>query len=143
MPSRKQRRRRQKERRHEYEFVYVDEEGREVEVDPADLGETAPRRNGKRAPRREPRKSGDGRPLREVQPPSWNRVGKRALIFFPLIFVAFSVLNSNQAFLGRLAIAALYTAFFIPFMYLMDRTMYRAYLKRSGQAPPQRSKQRG
>jgi len=46
MPSRKQRRRRQKERRHEYEFVYVDEEGREVEVDPSELA---------RMPRREVR----------------------------------------------------------------------------------------
>ncbi|HEY2938542.1 MAG TPA: hypothetical protein VGJ27_01900 [Gaiellaceae bacterium] len=143
MPSRKQRRRRQKERRHEYEFVYVDEEGREVEVDPAELEEAAPRRNGKREPRREPRKGRNERPMRAVHPPSWSRVGKRALIFFPLIFVAFSVLNSNQSLLGRAAIAALYTLFFIPFMYLMDRTMYRAYLKRSGQAPQQRSNRRG
>jgi hypothetical protein len=111
MPSRKQRRRRQKERRHEYEFVYVDEEGREVEVDPAELEEAAPRRNGKREPRREPRKGRNERPMRAVHPPSWSRVGKRALIFFPLIFVAFSVLNSNQSLLGRAAIAALYTLF--------------------------------
>jgi hypothetical protein len=143
MASRKQRRRRQKERRHEYEYVYVDEEGREVEVDPAELEESASRRNGKREPRHEPRKGRGERPMRAVQPPSWSRVGKRALIFFPLIFVAFSFLNSNQALVGRLLVALLYTLFFIPFMYLMDRTMYRAYLKRSGQAPPQRSPRRG
>ena len=35
MPTRKQRRRQQKSRRHEYEYVYVDDEGNEVEVDPA------------------------------------------------------------------------------------------------------------
>ena len=143
MPSRKQRRRRQKERRHEYEYVYVDDEGREVEVDPAELEDAAPRRNGKREPRREPRKGRGDRPTRTVHPPSWTRVGKRALIFFPLIFVAFSVLSSNQAFASRLLVAALYTAFFIPFMYLMDRTMYRAYLKRTGQAPPPRPNRRG
>jgi len=142
MPSRKQRRRRQKERRHEYEFVYVDEEGREVEVDPADLEEAASRRNGRREPREKPRKGRDDRPVRTVQPPSWSRVGRRALIFFPLIFVAFSVLSSKQALLGRLAVTALYTAFFIPFMNLMERTMYRAYLKRTGQAPQQRSSRR-
>jgi hypothetical protein len=144
MPTRKQRRRRQKERRHEYEFVYVDEEGREVEVDPAELEESAPRRNGKREPTREPRKGRGDRPVRTVQPPSWGRVGRRALIFFPLIFLAFSVLNTKQAFAGRLLVAVVYTAFFIPFMYLLDRTMYRAYLKRTGQAPrsPTRSGRR-
>jgi hypothetical protein len=36
----------------------------------------------------------------------------------------------------RLLLAVLYTAFFIPFMYLMDRTMYRTYLRRTGQAAP-------
>jgi hypothetical protein len=138
MPSRKQRRRRQKERRHEYEFVYVDEEGREVEVDPTDLEGTASRRNGKREPKREPAKDKGSRPVRVVQPPSWNRVARRALIFFPLIFIAFSLLNSNQALATRLLVTALYTVFFIPFMYLMDRAMYRAYLKRTGQAVPRR-----
>ncbi len=142
MPSRKQRRRRQKERRHEYELVYVDEEGREVEVDPAELGEAAPRRNGKRERAQAPRKGRADRTGRTVQPPSWSRVARRALIFFPLIFVAFSILSSKQAFTSRLLVTALYTAFFIPFMYLMDRTMYRAYLKRTGQAVPQRPSRR-
>jgi hypothetical protein len=145
MPSRKQRRRRQKERRHEYEFVYVDERGNEIETDPAELAEAAPGRNGKRDSKPEPRKGKNERSLRPVQPPSWGRVGRRALIFFPLIFVAFSVLSSDQAFGARLALAALYTLFFIPFMYLMDRTMYRAYLKRAGrqQEPPKRPARRG
>jgi hypothetical protein len=135
MPSRKQRRRRQKERRHEYEFVYVDEEGHELEVDAPELEDSDSRRNGKRETRREPKKGKSGRPVRTVHPPSWGRVGRRALIFFPLIFIAFSVLSSKQAFASRLLVAAVYTAFFIPFMYLMDRTMYRAYLKRTGQQP--------
>jgi hypothetical protein len=135
MPSRKQRRRRQKERRHEYEFVYVDEQGQEIEVDPAELEAAAPGQNGKREPAREPRKAKDERPVRTVHPPSWGRVGRRALIFFPLIFVAFSVLSKNQAFASRLVVAAVYTLFFIPFMYLMDRAMYRAYLKRTGRRP--------
>ena len=143
MPSRKQRRRREKERRHEYEIVYVDEQGRELEINPAERDPAAPGRNGKREPRREPQKTKNERPVRTVQPPSWGRVGRRALIFFPLIFIAFSVLSKNQALGSRLAVAAVYTLFFIPFMYLMDRTMYRAYLKRRGQRPPaQRSTRR-
>jgi hypothetical protein len=32
--------------------------------------------------------------------------------------------------------AALLMAFFIPFSYLMDRMMYRTYLRRTGQEPP-------
>jgi len=37
MPTKKQRRRQQKSRRHEYEYVYVDDSGQEVPVDPAEL----------------------------------------------------------------------------------------------------------
>jgi Flp pilus assembly protein TadB len=138
MPTKKQRRRRQKDRRHDYEFVYVDDEGREVEVDPEELEQAPPRRNGKRDAKRQPQKGRDGRPVRQVAPPSWNKVGKRALIFFPLIFLAFSFVNSNQPIGTRLLVTVVYTAFFLPFMYLMDRAMYRSYLKRTGQSLPQR-----
>ena len=135
MPTRKQRRRRQKDLRHQYEFVYVDESGREVEVEPepADRGS---RRNGKRDEKRPASKSRTARPVKPVSPPSWQRTGKRALLFAPLIFVAFSVINSNQPLTGRLAVSAIYTAFFVPFMYLMDRAMYRSYLRRTGQQLP-------
>jgi predicted PurR-regulated permease PerM len=73
-----------------------------------------------------------------VAPPSWRRVGKRALLFGPLIFVAFSVIDTGQSIAVRLATAVVYTAFFVPLMYLMDRTMYRTYLRRTGQDSPQR-----
>jgi hypothetical protein len=138
MPTRKQRRRRQKELRHEYEYVYVDEEGRELEVDPDEADDRSRRRNGKRDTKRPAQKSRQGRPVRPVAPPSWRRVGKRALLFGPLIFVAFSAINSGQPILGRLAVSAIYTAFFVPLMYLMDRAMYRSYLRRTGQQLPQR-----
>jgi hypothetical protein len=139
MPTRKQRRRRQKELRHEYEYVYVDGEGQEVEVDEQDLEPKGSRRNGTREakPKAQPKKSAkSGRPVREVQPPSWTRVARRALIFGPLIFIAFSVINKSQSVVGRLGVAAAYTAFFIPFMYLMDRQLYRSYLRRTGQQAP-------
>jgi hypothetical protein len=139
MPTRKQRRRRQKDRRHEYEFVYVDHEGQELEVESEAAEGDGKRRNGKREPKKQPaRKRGNSRPVREIQPPSWNKVAKRALIFFPLIFLAFSFLNSGQAIGTRLAISLLYTGFFVPFMYLMDRAMYRSYLKRTGRPLPER-----
>ena len=141
MPTRKQRRRRQKELRHEYEYVYVDEEGHEVEAESQEEPKsTSPvdRRNGKRDDKSPPPKGRAGRAIREVSPPSWNRVVKRALIFGPLIFLAFSFINSGQPVLTRLAVTAVYTAFFVPFMYVMDRTMYRSYLKRSGKQLPAR-----
>jgi hypothetical protein len=134
MPTRKQRRRRQKELRHEYEYVYVDEDGREVEDAPDEL---------ERSPRRDPRRNAKGsgsarssRPARKVDPPSWKRVIRRALIFAPLIFLAFGVLDNKKDLQGKLLLTAFYTAFFIPFMYLMDRAMYRAYLRRTGGTPP-------
>ena len=138
MPTRKQRRRRQKELRHEYEYVYVDDEGHELEVDPDEVDDRSSRRNGKRDTKRPAQKSRQGRPVRPVAPPSWRRVGKRALLFGPLIFVAFSAINSSQPIIGRLAVSAIYTAFFVPLMYLMDRAMYRSYLRRTGQQLPQR-----
>jgi hypothetical protein len=143
MPTRKQRRRRQKERRHEYEYVYVDEAGQQVEVDEDEVADATSRRNGKRESRQPAQKSKASRPLRRVAPPSWKRVGKRALLFGPLIFIAFSLINSGQPIAQRLVVAAAYTVFFVPLMYLMDLTMYRSYLRRSGQqAPPRRPRKR-
>ena len=139
MASKKQRRRRQKERRHEYEFVYVDDEGQEVEVDGSEL-EVSDKQNARRNGAKTARKPQDSkRAVRKIDPPSWKRVTKRALFFGPLIFLAFSVLNSKQPVATRLLLAILYTGFFIPFMYLMDRAMYRTYLRRTGQAPPPRA----
>jgi hypothetical protein len=142
MASRKQRRRRQKERRHEYEYVYVDEEGHEVDVEPAELESPAARpsrRNGKPA---NARKSQGGRAVRKVDPPSWNRVIRRAVILAPAIFFALTLLNKKQSAATHLAVTAFYTAIFVPFMYLLDRAMYRTYLKRTGQTPPAATRRR-
>ena len=141
MPTRKQRRRRQKDLRHEYEYVYVDGEGQKVEVDPAELEAASPRRNGKRD-KAAPAKSRSGKAIREVQPPSWSRVLKRVAFIAPLLFLAFSALNHDQSVVNRLVITAVYTGFFAPFMYLMDRALYRSYLRRSGQETPRASRKR-
>jgi len=141
MPTRKQRRRRQKELRHDYEFVYVDEEGREVEVD--DVPDPAPKRDARRNGKRDAKPArGGGRPVRKIDPPSWKRVLRRALIFAPLIFLAFGVLDHRRDLLGKLALSAVYTALFVPFMYLMDRAMYRAYLRRTGNVPERAARRR-
>jgi hypothetical protein len=126
MPSKKQRRRQAKERRHEYEYVYVDEEGKEVQVAQEELEE---RRNGKAKSAAPARAAGRGG--RTVQPPSWNRVGKRALIFAPLMFFTVYLLGGDELTLvGVVAQTFLLLAIFLPFSYFMDSLTYRTYQRR-------------
>ncbi len=127
MPSRKQRRRREKGRRHEWEYVYVDEDGREVE-EPDEESPSA--RNGKRAPQQSRKTRAGG--MREVQPPSWRRVGKRGLIFAPLMFLTVTFLSANLTVREQVVNTVFLLAFFLPFSYAMDALMYRMYRKRSG-----------
>jgi hypothetical protein len=133
VPTRKQRRRRQKERRHEYEYVYVDEQGEEVDVDPEEIEEApapAPRSKSKTAPKQE--RSTPFRGGREVQPPSWRRVGKRGLIFAPFMFLTLLLLDQDRSY-DLLAInTVVLLAFFLPFSYVLDTLMYRVYVKRTG-----------
>lgn len=129
MPSRKQRRRRAKERRHEWEEVWVDEEGNEVEPPSEDVDAT--RRNGKRTATASPAQRQTGR---NVQPPSWRRVGKRGLIFAPLMFLTVTLLSGELSIAQRLVNTAFLLAFFLPFSYAMDALMYRMFTKRSGAA---------
>ena len=134
MPTRKQRRRRQKDLRHEYEYVYVDGEGHEVEVDPAELKlRPAPERQAQ-GEGRAGQGAGAASPSARCSRLRGARSLKRVAFIAPLLFLAFSALNHNQSLLDRLAITAIYTGFFVPFMYLMDRALYRSYLRRSGQA---------
>jgi hypothetical protein len=132
VPSRKQRRRRLKERRHEYEYVYVDEEGREVEP-PEEAEEQAPAR-GKSASGR--RAAATTRAGRRIEPPSWNRVGKRALFIGPVMFLLINLLGKNLSVAQRIYQTAVLLVIFLPFSYFMDSLMYRSYLKRTGAAPP-------
>ena len=139
MPSRKQRRRREKERRHDYEYVYVDEEGREVEVDEDDdTGAPAPRQQS-----RDRRPAGrSARSARRVDPPSWNRVGKRALFLGPVMFILINLVAKNLSVVQRVYQTVILLALFLPFSYLMDSMLYRSYLKRTGAAPPPQRRRR-
>jgi hypothetical protein len=130
--TRKQRRRRQKELRHEYEYVYVDEQGEEVEVDPAEIEQppAAPRSKPKSTPKQE--RSASFRGGREVQPPSWRRVGKRGLIFAPFMFLTLLLLDQGRSYDVLVINTVVLLAFFLPFSYVLDTLMYRVYLKRAG-----------
>jgi hypothetical protein len=134
VPTRKQRRRRSKGRRHDYEYVYVDEEGREVEV-PEEEKPQAAQRTKAGAPGG--RGSGGARRAgRRIEPPSWNRVGKRALFVGPVMFILINLMGKQLTIAERLFETVLLLAVFLPFSYFMDSLMYRSYLKRTGAAPP-------
>jgi hypothetical protein len=139
MPTRKQRRRQQKLRRHDYEEVWVDEEGREIDVDPEALA-PEPKRSTNGAARAaktakpKPRDA-KGRPIREIQPPSWQRIFKRVAIFVPIMYLVISLTSKNLTVAGKLLNALVLALLLVPTMYVMDRVAYRTYLKRTGQAP--------
>ena len=133
MPTKKQRRREQKSRRHEYEYVYVDDEGKEVAVDP---GEPREGKDGKKTEKRG-RQNGAGRTAartnrRVIQPPSWRRALRRALIFGPVLVVAMMLLNRNVSPLQWLTSGVFLIAFFVPISYFTDSLAYRMYRKRMG-----------
>ena len=134
MPTRKQRRRNQKARRHEYEYVYLDEEGNEVPVEQSEL---RAERNGQRDSK--PGKSGaggrgaagrGGGSGRKVEPPSWRRSARRALLFGPILVVAMMLLNRGQPLAQQIFPAVFLIAFFIPFSYFTDSLAYRMLQKR-------------
>jgi hypothetical protein len=135
VPSRKQRRRRQKERRHEYEYVYVDEEGREVET-PEDEQQpsSAPAARGQKGSGRAAARP--ARTARRVEPPSWSRVGKRALFMGPVMFILINLIGHDLSYAARVYQTVFLLVVFLPFSYFMDSIMYRSYLKRTGAAPP-------
>ena len=141
MPTRKQRRRQQKARRHDYEYVYLDDEGNEVAVDPVELradkngrkSESPARRSDSR---RAPKRTGS---RRTIDPPSWRRATRRALILGPILVVALMLLNNNVPVQQQIAPAVIMVAFFIPFSYFTDSLAYRMYRKRvEGRETPKR-----
>ena len=134
MPTRKQRRRRAKDRRHEWEYVYVDDEGHEVQ---GDEDEAAPARPEKPASKASAKPAARGQQSRgagrKVDPPSWQRVFRRAAIFAPLMLIVIYLLKPKGAGPAGIIIQlAVLLVFFIPFSYMMDSLMYRAYRKRIG-----------
>jgi ferric-dicitrate binding protein FerR (iron transport regulator) len=120
MPTRKQRRRRAKEQRHEY--VWEDAEGNEL--DPADVPATTEARTRQRATGR------------QVQPPSWRRTFKRALIFAPIMLATVMLLANDIGLGAQVLQAAFIVAIFIPFSYFLDGVFWRSYQKRVARDEP-------
>jgi hypothetical protein len=141
MPTKKQRRRHQKARRHEYEYVYVDDEGNEVEVDPAELhAEQESVREPRAAKVVNKKTAAPASSRRKIEPPSWRRSGKRALILGPLMVVAMMLFNQGLPFGQQIAPAIFLIAFFIPFSYFTDSLAYKMYRKRLARQNPAKSR---
>jgi hypothetical protein len=156
MPSKKQRRRREKDRRHEYEYVYVDEEGHELDPSEVDEDEeekpakpargTAASSATKAKPKPTAAKKGTAKSkaaaanIRPVPPPSWRRVAKRGLIFAPFMLLAIALLGRGLTWPARILETVWLLVLFVPFSYMIDRMMYRRYLRQIGQEPPARQR---
>ena len=69
--------------------------------------------------------------VREVQPPSWNKVLKRGAIFAPIFFATVMLLGGNKMTIQSAIVQTfLLIGVFIPFSYFMDRLVWRQYQKR-------------
>jgi len=123
--TKKQRRRREKLRRHEWEYVQENDDGEEVVVEsPRDVDVV-------KAEKSEAEKGPVDARGRPVQKPSFQRLGKRAAIFGPLLFVLVFItggdsLSTNQ----KVFQAVLLLAVFMPLSYLLDHAMYRMLMRR-------------
>ena len=132
MPTRKQRRRREKTFRHEFDFVTYDDEGNEVEVDPAELRAAKAKETPKRTTKGAKGKSRPVRPARVIQPPSWRRSLRRGLPMGALMFVVVVFFLKQGSTQSRLVTGVIYAAVFVPFTYWLDRFAYRNYLRKAG-----------
>jgi hypothetical protein len=118
MATKKQRRRRAKEQRHDY--VWVDDEGKELARESARDESSSPARSA--------------RGKREPQAPSWIRTFKRAAIFAPIMFGTVLLLSPKISTQTKITQTLLIVAIFVPFSYFVDRLMYRSYLRRQERA---------
>jgi hypothetical protein len=112
--TKKQRRRRAKEQRHDY--MWVDDEGNEVDPDGAE--------------KEKPASSSSSRLARDPQAPSWRRTFKRGLIFAPIMLGTVFLLSPELPLSTKLTQTALLVAIFVPFSYFIDRLFYRSYLRK-------------
>ena len=78
--------------------------------------------------------------IRPVPPPSWRRVMKRGLIFAPFMLLAIALLGRGLSWPARILETVWLLVLFVPFSYMIDRMMYRRYLRQIGQEPPTRQK---
>jgi hypothetical protein len=130
MPTKKQRRRRAKELRHEYDFVLLDDDGNEVPIDPEERRAEREQKAAARPKTGRGARAGTARNLREPPQPTWERAFRRGGLMGGLMLLAFIFVFKNGPIGGRVAIGLVYGMAFVPLTYFVDRTAYRAYLRR-------------
>jgi hypothetical protein len=114
MATKKQRRRRAKEHRHDY--VWVDDEGNEIDAPDEAPAKTSTKARGTR---------------RDPQAPSWERTFKRGAIFAPIMFGTVFLLSPNISTGEKITQTLLIVSIFIPFSYFLDRFFYRSSQRRA------------
>ena len=127
MATKKQRRRRAKGKRHDY--VWVDDDGNEVEPDAVPAEGKA--------------KGSTSRFERDPQAPSWQRTFRRGAIFAPIMFGTVFLLSPELPTTTKVTQTLLIVAIFIPFSYFIDRVFYRSAQRRRARADEPSSGRRG
>src|SRR6187401_29124 len=131
MATKKQQRRRQKLKRHDYEEVYVDEEGNVLPPEEAEeLAVASTSRKAERTAKQRP----TTRSGRVLEPPSWRKVLKRGLLFFPLMLITVMLLGRDLSLAQQVFQTVVLMAFFLPFSYFMDSMMWRSHQRRTARA---------
>jgi len=131
MATKKQQRRRQKLKRHDYEEVYVDEEGNVLPPEEAEeLAVASTSRKAERTAKQRP----TTRSGRVLEPPSWRKVLKRGLLFFPLMLITVILLGRDLSLAQQVFQTVVLMAFFLPFSYFMDSMMWRSHQRRTARA---------
>ena len=131
MATKKQQRRRQKLKRHDYEEVYVDEEGNVLPPEKAEeLAVASTSRKAERTAKQRP----TTRSGRVLEPPSWRKVLKRGLLFFPLMLITVMLLGRDLSLVQQVFQTVVLMAFFLPFSYFMDSMMWRSHQRRIARA---------
>jgi hypothetical protein len=119
MATKKQRRRKAKEHRHDY--MWVDDEGNEVDPKTSTPVKAESR---SRSSRRDP------------QAPSWQRTFRRGAIFAPIMFGTVFLLSPSLPLATKVTQTLLIVAIFIPFSYFLDRVFYRSAQRRASRQQP-------
>ena len=123
MATKKQRRRRGK-----YEYVFVDEDGNEVEQPKA--GAAPAKAGGKAASSGAKTGTTPRRGVREAKPPSWPRAAKWAGVYGILMLLfTLSTAKKGSSPAGGVLAAVLFAVVFLPGIYYLHRLQYRTYLR--------------
>lgn len=115
--------------RHMFQYVQVDEEGNEIEVEKAEKPARAAAKGSSA--------KGGARPRRQAkapQPPSVKRLAKRGALFLPLILIL-TLTQKKTSTDAKIFQAVLFMVVFVAMMWLSDHLVYKMWAKKQPKAP--------